>query len=354
MKVYLVITTINSPNSTILEIAKGCEARNINLIIVGDKKTPSDFSLKYGDYYSVEDQLKLGFEYAKICPFNNYVRKNIGYLIALKEGADLIIETDDDNIPLPNFWELPEKENLVLTTDEKDSFFNVYDYFLQDEKANEVVKEAKHATRCWPRGFPLECIKRDMKNIHQGDFKREKSLTPIQQDLANLDPDVDAVYRLTSELPVNFKSRESLALGHFNWSPFNSQNTRWFEEAFPLLYLPATCPFRMTDIWRSYIAQRIGWNYGWKVLFRKASVYQERNYHNLLNDFELEIDGYLNYSKMKSALTEMPLSEGVEAMNENLLKCYEVFIKEKLFSEGETTLLKAWLKDFDKYAGHRN
>lgn len=30
--------------------------------------------------------------------------KNIGYLLAISEGAEVIIETDDDNIPTQEFW----------------------------------------------------------------------------------------------------------------------------------------------------------------------------------------------------------------------------------------------------------
>jgi hypothetical protein len=40
----------------------------------------------------------------KFLPSKHYARKNLGYLIAIKNGAEIIIETDDDNIPEKNFW----------------------------------------------------------------------------------------------------------------------------------------------------------------------------------------------------------------------------------------------------------
>ena len=310
-----------------------CHEKNITFVVIGDKKTPKNFKLKFGQYYSINDQKKLPFEYVKKCPFNHYSRKNIGYLIAIKEKADLIIETDDDNLPLKNFWELPLKMNVNNLSNEKNSFVNVYNYFLKDNKS-----------LCWPRGYPLEKLNTINKRYIK--IKKIKTLNPIQQDLADLNPDVDAVYRLTQKLPIIFQKKSPIALNNFNWCPFNSQNTRWFSEAFPLIYLPSSCSFRMTDIWRSYIAQRISWEFNWSILFRKSSVTQERNYHNLLNDFELEISGYLNYSLVKDSLSSLKLSKNI---NINMIKCYNLFIKHNLFLGKEKILLKSWLNDYEKY-----
>src|ERR1700691_4694073 len=87
--------------------------------------------------------------------------------------------------------------------------------------------------------------------------------------------------------------------------PFNSQNTTWFKEAFPLLYLPYYCSFRMTDIWRSFVAQRIAWTCGWPVLFHQSTMRQERNDHNLMNDFRDEISGYNNNALICNSLKEL-------------------------------------------------
>ena len=333
MNAYLILTTINDVNKNIILMDNQCHKNNISFIVIGDKKSPHNFKLKYGRYYSISDQKKLPFEYVKKCPFNHYSRKNIGYLIAIKENADLIIETDDDNLPLKNFWKIPLKKNLTDLTSEKNTFVNVYDLFLN-----------KKQSFCWPRGYPLEQIKKNREKKIK--FKKILSLNPIQQDLADLNPDVDAVYRLTQKLPITFDKRKPVALNSYNWSPFNSQNTRWFPEAFSLMYLPSTCSFRMTDIWRSYIAQRIGWEYNWKILYRESSVTQERNAHDLLNDFELEISGFLNYSLIKNKLSELNLSDDI---GDNLISCYNLFIKNKLFTKSENQLLLSWLSDYEKF-----
>jgi hypothetical protein len=80
-----------------------------------------------------------------------------------------------------------------------------------------------------------------------------------------------------------------------SWCPFNSQSTWFFKKAFPLMYLPCSCKHsECTDIWRSFIGQRCLWEIGEGVTFHSPSeVYQDRNEHDLLKDFEDEIPGYL-------------------------------------------------------------
>ena len=89
----------------------------------------------------------------------------------------------------------------------------------------------------WPRGLPLDAVQRPAPALGAP----SESDCPIQQGLADDNPDVDAVYRLLMPLPVQFRRGIQVALGAGTWCPFNSQNTTWFRESFPLLYLPAYC-----------------------------------------------------------------------------------------------------------------
>jgi hypothetical protein len=107
--------------------------------------------------------------------------------------------------------------------------------------------------------------------------------------LADHSPDVDAVWRLVLDRPFCFDKGESLYLAPGTWCPFNSQSTWWWPEAYPLLYLPSFCTFRMTDIWRSFVAQRCLWAVGQGVAFHASEVAQARNQHNLMRDFEDEV-----------------------------------------------------------------
>ena len=84
MKKYVVITTIFEPSDAVKLIA---DLPDVDLIIVGDKKTPEDWHCKGAEYFSVDRQVELGFELSHILPFNHYCRKMIGYLVAAKDGA---------------------------------------------------------------------------------------------------------------------------------------------------------------------------------------------------------------------------------------------------------------------------
>ena len=139
-----------------------------------------------------------------------------------------------------------------------------------------------------------------------------------------------------------------MALGKNAWSPFNSQNTYWFKEAFPLMYLPSFCSFRMTDIWRSYVAQRISWECGWSILYHEPTVWQERNAHNLMKDFEDEIPGYSNNFNICKELQALALKPGQENICENLITCYQKLIDINVIGKEEMGLLKVWISDIGK------
>jgi hypothetical protein len=324
-KTSLIITSIAAPNAVMRLFAAKCMEEKIDFIVIGDTKSPADFKLEGCKFVSIEEQKKLPFKLAKLLPEKHYGRKNLGYLLA--KHQDVIIETDDDNFPKENFWnERAMQQNAKHITNA--GWVNVYKYFSKEN--------------IWARGFPLEKVHKSQATSH----KSQTVNAPIQQGLADENPDVDAVFRMTQKLPLNFDKGESISLGKNSWSPFNSQNTTWFKEAFPLLYLPSYCSFRMTDIWRSFIAQRIAWTCDWNILFHQSTVWQERNEHNLLKDFEDEVPGYLNNSRICKLLEELDLKNGAENICENLIRCYRMMTEEKFVGEKEMELVEGWCGEF--------
>ncbi len=328
---FLVITSIAASEHPILKLfAKEAMESQVPFILIGDTKSPTDFKLEGCDFYSVDRQLQEDSKLSKILPFKHYARKNIGYLAAISKGAEIIIETDDDNWPLADFWEKRKRLANAHLLNNK-GWVNIYKYFT-----------SKHI---WPRGFALEHIMDELPKL----VETTEIVCPIQQGLADENPDVDAIYRLTLPLPFDFVKAESIALGENSYCPFNSQNTTWFKEAFPLLYLPSYCSFRMTDIWRSFVAQRVAWTCGWNILFHNSTVRQERNDHNLMKDFKDEISGYTNNLSIVDNLNNLQLEHGIEHIAENMFKCYEVFINMGLIENKERELLEAWFHDIASY-----
>ena len=324
MKKFIVITSIFKPTEAIAAFAR---LKDYQLVVVGDKKTPADWNYENCVYLDVEQQISLAPGLANAIPFNHYGRKMLGYLYAIKQGAEIIIDTDDDNIPNSD-WDFPAFEGRYLTSDMDLGWVNIYHHFSDQH--------------IWPRGLPL-------RNIRDGREKLSWQREPVQQrvgiwqGLADEDPDVDAIYRLTSDTPCIFKKKDPVVLEKGTVCPFNSQNTAIHKQFFPLLFLPSFVTFRFTDILRGIIAQPILWQHDCFLGFTSATVIQKRNAHDYFKDFESEVPMYLHTEKSLTAVTNS-ISKGTVA--ENLYNAYEALLKINVVEEREMKVLKEWLKLF--------
>lgn len=334
-KTVLVVTSIaGSDNPVLKDLALGAARNSVDFIVIGDVPSPKDFKLDGCRFYGLDEQKKLPFSYAQKCPVRHYARKNIGYLVALSEGAEVVIETDDDNYPRDEFWDERVRAWKMPTLANAD-WVNVYRYFSD--------------ANIWPRGLPLTEV--HAKPPALDTLPKTKADCPIQQGLADENPDVDALYRLILPLPQNFERDIRITLARGSWSPFNSQNTTWWREAGMLMYLPSYCTFRMTDIWRSFIAQRIAWENGWAVSYHSPTVWQVRNEHDLMRDFQDEIPGYINNVAIKDALAALPIKSGAENIADNMRLCYKTIVEMKAIGEEELALLDLWLSDIAPLKG---
>jgi hypothetical protein len=167
----------------------------------------------------------------------------------------------------------------------------------------------------------------------------------VQQGLVNGSADVDAIWRLVMDRDFHFDNRPSIHLEPGNWCPFNTQTTWWWPVAYPLLYIPSYCSFRMCDIWKSFVAQRCLWAVGIGVVFHSPEVFQDRNPHDLMVDFRDEIPGYEQNRRIAEILDGLNLDPREEAVGNNLRSCYANLIKHGIFPEKEIILVDAWLND---------
>ena len=319
------LTTVQPPTPCVQTLGGALQEHGGKLLVIGDKKGPTTFDLPNSDFYSLERQLALPYELARLLPVGHYARKNLAYLLAMAGGAERIYETDDDNQPQP-WWE-PREQSTVARPVPSQRWINVYRLFTR-----ELI---------WPRGLPLDRIAQPP----QFDARTPPSqvIAPIQQGLADGAPDVDAIWRLVMDQEVIFEHHPSVWLPPGTWCPFNSQNTWWWRDAFPLMYLPSYCTFRMTDIWRSFIAQRCLWEVGYGVVFHAADVVQQRNVHNLMRDFKDEIPGYENNGPIADLLAGLSLRSGPANVADNLIRCYEAMIAARFLPAEEMRLLRAWI-----------
>ena len=64
-----------------------------------------------------------------------------------------------------------------------------------------------------------------------------------------------------------------------------------------------------------------------------------------MKDFEDEIPGYINNSKICKELGELKLKVGKENIFENLVSCYQCLVEIEVIGSAELVLLDAWIKD---------
>ena len=331
---YAIITTIQKPTSSVFGLVERLSAVGAKLIVAGDSKGPLSYEGREGEPWPVEflslaDQVKSGFRLADNLPTKHYSRKNIAYLHAIRSGAECIYETDDDNTP-NDAWHIRDErvaEGARIGASES-RWVNVYRYFSEDN--------------IWPRGLPLDEIR---KKPPEANPLTAPLRAPVQQGLVNGSADVDAIWRLVMDRDFHFDCGPSIHLEPGNWCPFNTQTTWWWPVAYPLLYIPSYCSFRMCDIWKSFVAQRCLWAMGMGVVFHAPEVVQDRNPHDLMRDFRDEIAGYEQNRRIAEILDGLDLSPSQEAVGDNLRTCYINLIEHGIFPEKEIILVDAWLDD---------
>lgn len=323
----LVVTSIR-PDAAILEgVLAAAADQGVQGLCVGDRKGPPAFVPAAGRYLGPAEQERLDFALARELPWDHYARKNLGYLVALRQGAEVVFETDDDNLLEQGFFQL-EAGATEGHRPAGAGWVNVYRYFK--------------GAGVWPRGFPLQQSAEGDPSDHVIDGSLD---CPVQQVLVNGDPDVDAIYRLVIGKPVTFASRPPLLLGRGQWCPFNSQATVWRRQAMMLAYLPSYCSFRMTDIWRSFVAQRCLWELEQGVAYHAPRGRQERNAHDLMRDFAQEVPGYLHNHRIARAFEKATLVGGQDRIADNMRVLYEKLVAWGLVGREELRLLEAWFTD---------
>lgn len=323
-KQVVAITSISKPTEAICAIAAMPDRQ---LVVAGDDATPEPWHCEGADYLSLQIQYERWPLLAAKVPQNCYPRKMFAYLHAMELGAEVIIDTDDDNFPLDQ-WYFPPFQGRYSTLGGEAGFVNIYQLF-SDRKI-------------WPRGLPLNMIRQDFKLRERLLNQPLDSDVGIWQGLVDEDPDVDAIYRLSDGEFCYFKHRPPIVLAPGILSPFNSQNTAITRSLFALLYLPVTVSFRFTDILRSLVAQPIMWLCEKRLGFINATVVQKRNAHNLLQDLEQEIEMYRYTEQIAEWINPVLCSDKDIAFN--MQNAYQELVRRGVISAEELPILSAWLE----------
>ena len=285
------------------------------LVVVFDKREPHSYDTRWvrGEgskavvLLNVQDQVSMKNHFVDAVPWNNFGRKNIGYLYAIQHGAGVIWDFDDDN--MLKFWldgaaptgapsidaAIPDTaKREVQALEPKGHTWPTY---------NPYPVLGAPTLPSWPRGLPPDDIKVAVcSNTSTVPVKVDPRSIAVLQSLAEYEPDVDAIFRITQPIPQWFKRSEEtrpLLVPTGVLTPYNAQATLHFQPGFYALYLPFSVTGRVSDIWRSFFAQRLFWDSGLKFGFvSRPLVVQDRNVHTNLADFEAETDIYLRSKEL--------------------------------------------------------
>ncbi|CAF0910446.1 unnamed protein product [Brachionus calyciflorus] len=348
-KKYVILTSINNPTDQVKYINDALV--DWCLIVVGDTKTPKNFSYKHLVYLDFDYQVEyLSKKYSILSkiPTKSYVRKMIGYLYAIDLGAEFIYETDDDNAPDDGLFNFRFKKFLGLEfnckLDSDDNLFiNPYSYFGQPT--------------VWPRGYPLERISNEYKkHLYECNeysvYMNSEKVPLIQQGLVNGDPDVDAIYRLTRKFykkRLNIKFDENapaLILNQNQYAPINSQNTFFHYDAFWSLIFPLNVTFREVDILRGYMSIRLLQEINGRVAFIRPNAFQIRNSHSYHKDYLEEQRLYISIESFVKDLNEWRCD--AKKLEICLIECIKYMVNKGHLTKIEIEFYQKWINDLNK------
>lgn len=304
MNKYIVTTTIQAPTEATIKFS---QIKGWKLVVVGDKKTPHDL---YKDlnciYLDPVAQDILCPELSKFLGWNTIQRRNIGFIYAYRNGADIVATVDDDNVPYST-WGLNCKVNDSLIVNN----YRNFKHLIADPLA--VTNNA----HLWHRGYPLNLLREGRSSIVLDDANYFIKNVDVQADLWDGSPDIDAVCRLMYPNEVVFDPMPFFSFSK-NIVPFNSQNTFLSRRILPH-YMVLPFSGRLDDIWGGYLMQH---EIKSNIVFGSPSVYQKRNLHNTLADFAKEVIGIENNKTFEVAIGNK------NALPKETLLAYKLYRKE--------------------------
>jgi Reversibly glycosylated polypeptide len=300
MKAAVVLTSIHDCtellNGYLANFAK--YGREASIYVITDVKTPAILPPKGVIHRTLIEQASflqsIGFPVEDI-PLNSDNRRNIGYLMALADGAEMIVSIDDDNY-------CPEDEDFIGEhwNSVTDSQFAGYTqrWFNNCELLYPLLTQ-------YPRGFPY--FARNGKQ-HRG-LADELLQVRINAGLWIGDPDFDAITWLS--MPKQSESlHESQSVFAAEWCPINSQNTAVYRDLMPAYYFVKMTPpiDRFGDIFQGYFALKVAKHMGWTARFGSPVVTHRRNSHNYLKDAMAELPAIVMLEELLPKLIEHKLT----------------------------------------------
>ena len=244
---------------------------------------------------------------AGFIPYNSDNRRNVGFLMGLEAGCEVLISIDDDNFCLPGMdfvggHQIVGQASSDPVVHSSDGWFNICS-----------LLETTAGADVFARGFPY-AAQRAERTVR---FDHCASPIPIAMN-AGLwldEPDVDAIYRLCRRPKIASFTGPSVVLGPDVWSPINTQNTALTREA-ALTYYYVRMGFalqglridRFGDILSGYLTQKVIKHMGQGIRVGTPILDHRRTPHNLFKDLYHELAGIVLIEEFVPWLQEVQLA----------------------------------------------
>ena len=329
----------------------------VRVYMAGDNKSAADSAEAAADatrkglatvFLSIEaqrDYLRRFPGLEGVIPENSDNRRNASYLMALEEGADVVISVDDDNFPLPGVDFVGEHLHVGREADlpqatGHDGWFNLCD-LLEPKDPN-----------LYPRGFPYGRRHSGCSTIEG----RRTGRIAVNVGLWRNDPDTDAIARLHCRPRVERADGREAALAKGVRCPINTQNTALSREAMTAYYyvrmgeeLRGMRLDRFGDILSGYFMQVCADAVGDCIRIGTPVADHIRHTHNLLIDLYQELAGIMIIEDLASLLSTVSLP------GESYAAAYRALSKElEEFADGQEGFI--WTPQtrdyFHKIAGY--
>ncbi len=373
-KASIVLTTINVPlllDDYADNFEKFGHQEDVSFIVIPDRKTPPEarevvdriahrgFDADYVDLPRQEDWLEKFPDLKAIIPYNSDNRRNIGYLMAVERGCDILISIDDDNYcsPEEDFYAGHSIVGSIQTRpviESSSGWFNICD--LLEKSPNQTI---------YPRGFPYH--KRD-KDV-QIQERRATGYVAVNAGLWIHDPDVDAVTRLHEDVKTTRLNRDPILLAPQTKSPINSQNTALISDAIAAYYfvlmgetVHGSKIDRYGDIFSGYFLRKCVEHMGHYVGVGSPVATHKRNRHNLLEDLRQELWGMILTQSLVEMLDQIKLQGNTyaecyrdlsfkleKASNETADKYFNDEVR--AYFQKISSAMRVWLDVYQELAG---
>jgi len=319
MKKTIVLTTINEPN-----ILKGYTKNlskfgqdDVDFIVIGDVATPNKraneiirevkeqgFEAEYHDVASQKKWLRDFPKIAKIIPYRSDNRRNIGFLMAVEKGTEIIITIDDDNHAtdedFSTYHGIVGKKTTLPTVTSTSGWFNPCTMLKTD-----------NGGLIYPRGYPFS-----KRYKEEYTYTRTSGSVIMNMGLWIGDPDADAVTHLANPTKIVCMKEgyESIMLSPGTFAPLNTQNTAFHRKLLPCYYyilmkssLRGLKIDRYGDIWSGFLVKKAIDKMNERVTVGKPLLNHKRNTHDYLKDLRHELWGMILTEEIVNWLENLQL-----------------------------------------------